>query len=312
MMRRGTWILPVALLGGCGPGPALPDAAEPGPVSSEAAVTEPRADETARLQKQAREALQRWDRAVEAAGGPPRFVPVGPLTGQIGDWEPALADNAKMSLGNGHLTIAGRLPPAPEARGEVVWEGGARETVPLLSAEDALGRITAGWAECSGCVPLEVTGARLGSTRVETTRGPATVPAWEFTIKGSRVRVTRPAAGGPGTVQVTPPSWDPYNSPAGLPISSAGATAGGRRLTVGFTGAQRGASEPCGIDYTAVAVEAGTAVVVYVLERHHAENEACTAVGYPRTASVELAAPLGERAVLDVTQGLPVPVTITS
>ncbi|MFC4064763.1 hypothetical protein [Actinoplanes subglobosus] len=305
----------MALLGGCGPGPAQP--VEPGAVPSEAAseaapAGEPRAEETARLQKQAREALQRWDRAVEAAGGAPRFVPVGPLTGQIGDWEPALAANAKMSLGNGHLTIIGRLPVAPEARGEVVWEGGVRETVPLLSAEDALGRITAGWVECPGCVPLEITGARLGTTRVETTRGPATVPAWEFTVKGSRVRITRPAAGGSGTVQVTPPSWDPYNSPAGLAITSAGTTVGGRNLTAGFTGAPRDASEPCGIDYTAVAVEADTAVVVYILERHHAEGESCTAIGHPRTASVELAAPLGERAVLEVTQGLPVPVTITS
>ncbi len=38
---------------------------------------------------------------------------------------------------------------------------------------------------------------------------------------------------------------------------------------------------------------------------------ACTADGARRTASVELAAPLDERAVLEVQQGRPVPVVLT-
>jgi hypothetical protein len=37
----------------------------------------------------------------------------------------------------------------------------------------------------------------------------------------------------------------------------------------------------------------------------------CTSVGARRTAEVELAAPLGDRAVLEVVQGLPVPVRLT-
>ena len=37
---------------------------------------------------------------------------------------------------------------------------------------------------------------------------------------------------------------------------------------------------------------------------------ACTAVGAPRTATVERAAPLGSRAVLEVQQGLPVTVSL--
>jgi hypothetical protein len=38
---------------------------------------------------------------------------------------------------------------------------------------------------------------------------------------------------------------------------------------------------------------------------------ACDLVGYRREATVQLAAPLGDRAVLEVKQGLPVPVTLT-
>jgi hypothetical protein len=38
----------------------------------------------------------------------------------------------------------------------------------------------------------------------------------------------------------------------------------------------------------------------------------CPAIGAERKATVNLAQPLGERAVLEVRQGLPVPVTITA
>jgi hypothetical protein len=306
MTRRGTWIVPALLLlaAGCGHEQAMPLGPYMTPL-----------DEKPRMVAQAEAALDRYDRAVEAAGGTSRFVPVGELTGQTGEWEAALADNAKAAFGNGHLLNTGPLPAASADEGQVTWENGDRETIGLLSAEDALGRITANRVLCPDCVPLEVTGARLGTMRVETTRGPATAPAWEFTIKGSAVRVKRLAADGAGTVQVTPPSWDPHNSPAGLAISSASGATAGRQLTVEFTGSPQPASEPCGIDYTAEVVESKNAVVVYLIEKHHAAagaDEVCTAIGFPRTATAGLAAPLGERAVLDVTQGLPVPVTLTS
>ncbi len=68
----------------------------------------------------------------------------------------------------------------------------------------------------------------------------------------------------------------------------------------------------CVAAYAAEAVESPTAVVVIVTEHpHNGLGEACTAVGAPRTAAVELAAPLGERAVLEVKEGLPVPVLLT-
>ncbi|GAA2643859.1 hypothetical protein GCM10010399_92280 [Dactylosporangium fulvum] len=42
-------------------------------------------------------------------------------------------------------------------------------------------------------MPLQVTGARLSTARIQTTRGPATVPAWEYTLQGTAVRLTRVA-----------------------------------------------------------------------------------------------------------------------
>ena len=83
-------------------------------------------------------------------------------------------------------------------------------------------------------------------------------------------------------------------------------------MTVSFTGSPWPTAQPCGADYTGEAVESANAVVVIVLTHPHRANEACTAIGARRTTVVQLAQPLGERAVLEVQQGLPVPVTITA
>jgi hypothetical protein len=116
------------------------------------------------------------------------------------------------------------------------------------------------------------------------------------------------AAANGGKVVVTPPSWDPYNAPLGLGIDSATVTADGMRVTVGFTGAQEPATVPCGIDYSAETVEGANAVVVIVTGHPHGQGELCTLPGFSRTASLTLARPLDKRAVLEVVQGLPVPV----
>lgn len=169
----------------------------------------PRDDDGDRLQSQARDALARYDRAVLDAGA---------------------------------------LPAAPRRTGDVVWEGGKSRPFPLISADEALNQVAAAAEDCGECVPLEVTGARLTTVRIQTTRGPATAPAWEFKLKGTAVRVTRVAVASSSTVTVT---------------------------------------------------------------RRHAAEEDCDALGARRTAAVELAQPLAERAVLEVQQGLPVALTIT-
>jgi hypothetical protein len=292
------WIALVAVLAGCGQ------------AGDGAAGIGPGGDEPDRLRQQARDALTRYDKALGDAGSP-RFVPVGELTGMRGDWEPANGDNNKAALGAGRVVAAGALPAAPNRTGEVVWANGARQTFPLISASEALDQLTAaGSGDCPGCATLQVTGARLTTTPIETTRGRATAPAWEYSLDGTAVRVTQVAVAGSAIVTVTPPSWDPYNPPGGLAIDSATTTPPGSQLTVTFTGSPGPASQPCGADYGAEAVESANAVVVIVIEHPHAADEGCPAIGAPRTTTVDLAQPLGERAVLEVQQGLPVRLTI--
>jgi hypothetical protein len=269
-------------------------------------------DDLGQLRRQAHDALARYDKAMLDAGGPPRFVPVGGLTGQLGDWEPT-NENGKRALLSGRVFGATVLPDTPPVTGTVAWDNGLTQTFPLLSARDSLVQLNLtapGTGDCPECVPLQVTGAHLTTVRIQTNGGPATAPAWEYPLKGTAVRVTRVAVGR-SAVEVTPPSWDPMHAPHGIQIESAATTTNHRQLTVTFTGAVDPRSKPCGADYSAEAVESANAVVVIVIEHPHAAHETCPAVGTRRTTTVDLAQPLGERALLDVMAGLPVPVTIT-
>jgi hypothetical protein len=128
-----------------------------------------------------------------------------------------------------------------------------------------------------------------------------------------------PAAGGtPGRAPTAPPLATDKFLP-GTQVESAVTIGGGRRLTVSFTGAAPG-SGSCERDYHVEAFESSAAVVVVlegkprnILERLHlqSDTELCDAIGHPRTATVTLAQPLRDRAVLDGRSGQPVGVTVS-
>jgi len=161
-------------------------------------------------------------------------------------------------------------------------------------------------AGCADCQPLRLTDAKLGTMRLDTAQGPAAVPAWVFSVAASRVRVVHPAVAPTAGVDVLP---RPLPGGIGLSVESFTASPDGRTLTVTFVGAPRPASEPCGADYTATAVESSHAVVVVVDEHVAPGDQACSSIGARRTATAPLTAPLAGRAVLEVRQGMPVPVT---
>jgi len=267
-------------------------------------------DDPAKIQQQARAALTRWADAVAAAGGPSPVVVVGELTGQVGDWELAVGDNNKRALMAGLVEADASLSAARPPDGEVRWEDGTTASVALISAQQAVAAIQAGTSEaCGDCTPLRVTDARLTTGPIETSRGSATAPVWSLTVEGTAVTVARVAVA--DSIAVVLPPWNPNDPPVGLAIESASGAVGGRQLTVAFVGAPLPGDQPCGEDYTAEAVESDLAVVVIVTRHPHVMIGACAAVGAPRTATLELAAPLGERTVLEVQQGRPVPVTLT-
>jgi len=310
MNRTGPRVAAVLLMiAGLAAGCARPVNDVGGPVAPDPAGEQ-------RLRQQARDALDRWDAAVGVSDGQTRFVPIGEQTSQIGDWEPAVGDNNKAALYAGVVEVAGTVPETAHPVTEVRWLDGKRRTVQTISAMQALRQMVEtgqGKDGCGGCRPVTVTGAVPTTIDLVTSRGMATVPAWEFRLEGTSVRFTRPAVGPAESVTVTPPPWDSMNPPAGLRIDTARGSVTRLGLEVSFVGAKEGADKPCGIDYTVEAMESETAVVVILWERAYTgpgAGGACTMIGYTRTATVELARPLGDRAVLEVTQGMPVPVTL--
>jgi hypothetical protein len=252
--------------------------------------------------------LEAWAKAVAAVGAP-RVIPVGELTSQIGDWEPAVGDNNKRALMSGLVLTETPLSDATPPDGLVTWQDGKTTNVRLLSAQQALVAIgTTVSSACDGCAPVMVTAPRLTSAEIDTTRGPATAPLWEFTVQGSAVKLTRVAIANP--VFVPPGEGDPQ---LGIAIDAATGTVGVRELSVAFIGAPDPADQPCGEDYTAEAVESELAVVVIVTRHPHPPGpfgQACPAVGARRTTTATLSAALGDRVVLDLLRGTPVTVVV--
>jgi hypothetical protein len=93
--------------------------------------------------------------------------------------------------------------------------------------------------------------------------------------------VVHPAVGPTAGVDVPPPS----TGGIGLSVESFTASPVGRTSTVTFVGAPHPASEPCGADYTATAIESSHAVVVVVDEHVAPGDQACSSVGASRTTT---------------------------
>lgn len=258
------------------------------------------------LRAQAADALQRWaDAAAKSGGATIAFV--GDQTSQIGDWEASVGANNKLALLAGVLTAPTPLSDSRPDRAKVHWLDGKTIDVDVLSAADALDDvIAAGSGDCADCRPLRVTDANLATGLVETSLGPAEAPLWVFTIDGTAVRVTRVAVD--PSITVVPPPFNAGHPPDGLSIDLAIGTPDSTKLTVSFTGAPKAGDQPCGADYTAEAVESDLAIVVIVTEHPNTAAASCSLAGKTRTASVTLDAALGKRAVLEVRQGLPVPI----
>jgi hypothetical protein len=247
--------------------------------------------------------LSAWAGAVAVAGEHAAVTPVGELTGQVGDWEEAVGDNNKRALMAGMVASDRPLSEDTPPDGEVVWQDGTTTKVSLMSAQQAIIAMeSTAEAPCPDCAMLLVTDAQLTSGPIQTTRGPATAPIWEFTVQGTEVKVTRVAIANPVVVAPDEGGWG-----LGLAIDSASGSVDGRELSVAFVGAPNPGNMECGEDYTAEAVESDLAVVV-IVTRHPRVGlgEACSAVGARRTATAILAAPLGGRVVLDLQQGTPV------
>ena len=166
-------------------------------------------------------------------------------------------------------------------------------------AQDILARWEAAYA----------TAKKLTTVPLDAVDGPVTAPAWELTFADIPVRALVPAVA-PGDALVVPEaSWDPYNTPAGLPMQKVTSTSDGRTLTISFTGARDGADKPCGADYWAESASSEHAIVVMLHTRARVGGGGCNDIGYPRQVTLDLPQPFLGRMVLAGQLGRPVVVT---
>ena len=267
--------------------------------------------QVADLHRRAVEALARWDADVSAGAGGSGLVLVGESTLMVGDdWGPNIdGGNAKMAWDAGLLVAPNPLPSDAPPDGQVEWQNGTTHTVPVISAEQAFTDMkAAGVSPCSDCTPLQVTGARFTAATFQSSRGPAQVTAWEFSLKDTDVKLDQEAVGGQPAAPpyMGPPVTQPWVGP---PVESASVDSSGMTLTVSFIGAPDPGDKPCGADYTAEAIESDAAVVVIVYEHNNPLPAMCSDVGAFRTAQVTLAKPFGNRTLIDLTAQ---PISVTA
>lgn len=263
-------------------------------------------NDSARLHQEAQADLAHWDDAL-AAATQPDFVPVDDLTGFDGDWGDQIdPGNAKLALGAGLFQATIELPESTPPDASVAWPGGTTESFHLISAAQAFADLKSDGIPdyCPNCTPLQVTAAALTTAQMRTTRGTVDAPVWRFTISDSSAIIWRLAVAGP--VVVKRPTFGEGQSPVGISIQEAKGIPSDSQLVAVFMGAAAPGQGSCPATYTTEAVESDAAVVVLVYEHSGLNLGACDDVGYWRDATVQLAGPLGTRAVLSVGMGSPV------
>ncbi|WP_327191364.1 hypothetical protein [Streptomyces xinghaiensis] len=205
------------------------------------------------------------------------------------------ADQRAYATGN--FVLRSELPASSPDHGRVTWERGGSLTLPLMTARAAYESVDRGGGDGPR---LTVTGAKLGEMTLATSRGPAIVPAWLFTLEGYDTPLRR-AALGPSKLPeppIKPVGETPTDelAPLGRLVEVAG---DGRSVTVM---ANHGSCD----DGPAVDVlETGGSVVLsaWVVDP---EKGPCTSELRSEKVTVKLDRPMGGRVLLDAFTGRPV------
>jgi hypothetical protein len=245
--------------------------------------------------QRAAQVVQQWSGTAMAKAWTSGFVPLQELL--------VPPPTPTFSYSTGTVTISAAAPPAPPASGHVRFADGDTLTVPLESWADASSdfQTTSGFPACPAPLPqsaplcsLTITRIALGTTMLWTSRGEARVPAWLMTVSqlpGPIARVAVPLS----AMVAAPPAQRVF--PTGVNETTSLDSVDGARISVTLL------TGTCDEDIQARTYETPTAVVIGAI--HASKDEICTLEGHATSASVTLRAPLGNRALLDISTGYP-------
>ncbi|QOV41206.1 hypothetical protein IM697_19785 [Streptomyces ferrugineus] len=266
------------LAAGCGTGAASEDRSDPAP------DTEPRAREVAKA----------WDGSPAAEIWRKGYFPMADLVQLPDDAFHNDVDKEAYLMRN--FVLRGELPETSAKDAKVTWPNGDSLTLPLAGARETYKRLD---RADSPAPRLTVTGAKLGETTLATSRGPATVPAWLFTLEGYDTPLKRVALSSPKHPE--PPIGPADHLSGGLWELNrlVEVAADGRSVTVL---AHHGSCD----DGPGVDVLETDGSVVLSGYRVGARGGICTTDLRSKKVKVTLERPLGDRILLDAFTGRPV------
>jgi hypothetical protein len=196
-----------------------------------------------------------------------------------------------------NLLLQAELPATWPKTGQVAWAGGGRLTRPLTSPKKAFGDMTGG--NTGGEPHLTVTHVELGEMTITTGRGPATVPAWTFSLKGYKSPLKR-AAAQPSALPAPPIKGAPD-----VPVTRLHHLV---RMNPNDSSISVITFHSICEESSAVkALETKDSVVLSATSLQKKGGGACTKEAKLQQVTVKLRRPVGQRLLLDSRTGLPVP-----
>ncbi|MFF7450224.1 MULTISPECIES: hypothetical protein [unclassified Streptomyces] len=271
-------LVPLALLlAGCGDEPGSPA-------------------QTRGSESRARKVAEAWDGSRAAEVWRAGYYPMADVV-QLPD-NAFRSDADKQAYLTRNIVLDTELPTHSPGKGTVRWRGGGSLTLPLMDARKAYDSVAGGGHDGPR---LTVTKAALGTATLVTSRGPATVPAWLFTLKGYDTPLRRVALE-PSELP-EPPIGPARESPTDwlMPLEQlVRADADGRSVTVlaGHGGCDDG---------PAVRVLETAGSVVLSASVTGTDDGPCTSELVMEKVTVKLKRALGDRVLLDAFTGAPLP-----
>ncbi|GAA2274409.1 hypothetical protein GCM10010415_47170 [Streptomyces atrovirens] len=245
----------------------------------------------------ARQVAAAWDGSPSADAWRAGYHPMGEAVQLPRGGLRSQADKRAYQAQN--FVLQGTLPTTWPKDGQVAWANGEALARPLIGAQETYKAVAR--AQVEDIPHLTVTGAELGEMTLYTSRGPATVPAWLFTLQNYATPLKRAAV---SPSKLPPPPVKPaHDLPAGqlAPL--------GRLARIAEDGRSISVIAIHGVcdDGPSVDVLETHGSVVLSASVKNPETGNCSAQAKEKQVTVKLNRSVGDRILLDAYTGRPVP-----